>query len=254
MANRKPKVVNPGNARTDEMMAAEAAGESTTLPDPDRDQLPPGSSGSQVVINRVKWATIMIPIMGLSPLIMHAFGAKARKKMLDEQTKEKTTVGRKKRDPRDVDSEYEDAFYRLSDGRFGFPAFSLKRAMVGACRQVESLPMTVACGLFHIMADDLATGFLPLVRHSEPERREDVVRLQTGVASVAIRPQFTEWALEPRVRFNPAVISLQSVVNLLELAGSASGLGDWRPERKGGPFGMFCIDAERFGEGQQKAA
>lgn len=135
----------------------------------------------------------------------------------------------------------------------GFPAFSFKRCMVGACRQVEDLPMTVACTLFHVMADDLSTGLVRLGEHSDPVQREDVVRLQTGVASLAFRPQFDQWGFDLRLRFNPKVISLQSLVNLLELAGSACGIGDWRPERKGGPFGMFEIDGERFGQ-QQKAA
>ena len=68
----------------------------------------------------------------------------------------------------------------------------------------------------------------------------------SGTTSIAYRPEFLEWGARLRIRFNPNAISAEQIVNLVEIAGFAVGVGDWRPE-KAGQHGMFTVDRGAIG-------
>lgn len=247
-AKKTTKTVNPQNVNVDAVTTAEANDAAPQIPDPDRDM--PKGAIKHIVIKRIARLRTTIPIVSApgSSLIMHAFGSKLDA-MLAAQQLDATEKKGKTRPPRDVDADYEDCFYRIGGAGstdYGMPALAFKRAMVLACR-LNDLTMTTANQLFHVLPDDPSTGYVRIRDFSEPERLISNVRLATGVASVAIRPQFLKWAADITIEFNPAAISLQSIANLLEQAGDACGVGDWRPERKGGIHGRFMIDADRFG-------
>ena len=48
--------------------------------------------------------------------------------------------------------------------------------------------------------------------------------------------------METQFKFNADVISLDSLITLINLGGFACGIGDWRME-KSGQFGMFEVDS-----------
>jgi hypothetical protein len=84
---------------------------------------------------------------------------------------------------------------------------------------------------------------LPLIRiwGSKPEMREDMVKIGTGVskvANLAYRAQFSTWAMKLRGQVNGNAITPAALVFLIQNAGKAAGLGEWRNERKG-VFGGF---------------
>ncbi len=83
----------------------------------------------QVQIRRIASRTILVPIVGTAPLILHAFSAKAKQKMLDDMQGKRSP-----KEPKVPEAEYERAFYRLDDGVPGFPAVGFKSATVGAAR------------------------------------------------------------------------------------------------------------------------
>jgi hypothetical protein len=88
----------------------------------------------------------------------------------------------------------------------------------------------------------------PLVRliADEPERSEMAVRLETGVASIAIRPLWREWGAVVRVRYDADQFTASDVVNLLDRAGQQVGIGEGRPDSRkstGLGWGMFEVDA-----------
>ena len=88
-----------------------------------------GEEVALIGLARIAEETLEVPIVGVSPLIVHAFSQKAKKQMLD------ATQGRKTpKEPKDPAAEYEAAFYRLADGGYGFPADAFKQATVGAAR------------------------------------------------------------------------------------------------------------------------
>jgi hypothetical protein len=171
-----------------------------------------------------------IDLVGDSPLIVHAWSEKVKKGMLDKQMK-KAKGAQPAKDPM---QDYEDAFYRLSDGTPGFPAIGFKAAAVSAAgRFCEGMKMTEVRGSFHIPCE-----LVPII--GEPNMREDMVRVGMGTADIRYRPEFKKWSASFPIRYNADAISLDQIVNLFNQAGFGVGVGEWRPE-KDGSYGMFHV-------------
>jgi hypothetical protein len=175
---------------------------------------------------------VKITVIGDTSLITHKFSDRQKKAMLDKQMG-KPNTGREKRDPM---REYKESLYVLPDGSYGIPGAAFKNAMVAACRLTDGLPMTKAALAFHITAE--------LVKiKGKPQMREDVVRLESGVSDLRYRAEFLQWSCEVPIVFNENTISLEQIINLVELAGLC-GIGDWRPSaprNKGGSHGLFHV-------------
>jgi hypothetical protein len=183
-----------------------------------------------VEIKAINIQRVTITLVGDSPLIVHAWSAKAKKEMLDKQMKKAKTAKQAKDPVRD----YEEAFYRLENGKPGFPTVAFKAAAVSAGgRFSEGLKMTELRGAFHI------EGELVEVQ-GEARMREDMVRVGMGTADIRYRPEFPAWRVELPVRYNADKISVEQMANIFNLAGFGVGVGEWRPE-KDGQFGMFHV-------------
>lgn len=171
-----------------------------------------------------------IELVGDTSLIVHAWSAKAKRDMLDKQMKKAKTAKAAKSPEQD----YEEAFYRMDDGKPGFPTIAFKAAAVAAGgRFSDGLKMTELRGAFHIDGE-----LTPII--GKPTMREDMVRVGMGTADIRYRPEFKEWRVKLTVRYNADALSLEQIVNLFSLAGFGVGVGEWRPE-KDGPHGMFHV-------------
>lgn len=195
----------------------------------------------------IQYATIRV--VGDSPLIVHKWSEKAKKEILDKQMKKAKTKGHDAKDPvRDfIESLYwingepedktEEGFsHAIENGaRFGFPSVAFKASAVSAGYRSgvtkDKVSMNAA---FHI------DGELVEIK-GVPEMREDMVRIGMGTADIRYRGMFSEWSASFQVKYNASAISLEQLVNLINLGGFACGLGEWRPE-KGGQFGMFHVE------------
>lgn len=191
-----------------------------------------------------------VVLIGDSPLIVHAWSQKAKKEMLDKQMK-KAKAAKEAKDPK---ADFEAAMYRLSDGGYGFPSVAFKNAAVTAGTSVAGLTKIQARQAFHILGEDAdidgafegSKSRVNLVRieGGEPAMREDMVRVGMGTADLRYRPEFSEWRAKILVRYNTNVLSESQILNLLNVAGFAVGVGEWRPE-KDGQYGMFHVASER---------
>lgn len=191
-----------------------------------------------------------VVLIGDSPLIVHAWSQKAKKEMLDKQMK-KAKAAKEAKDPK---ADFEAAMYRLSDGGYGFPSVAFKNAAVTAGTSVAGLTKIQARQAFHILGEDAdidgafegSKSRVNLVRieGGEPAMREDMVRVGMGTADLRYRPEFSEWRTKILVRYNTNVLSESQILNLLNVAGFAVGVGEWRPE-KDGQYGMFHVASER---------
>ncbi len=175
--------------------------------------------------------TLSLMLIGDSPLIVHAWSEKAKRQMLDKMLKK----ARQAREVRDPDADYKACFYYTNTGAYAFPAIGVKSAMVGACRFLD-MKMTEARGAFHIDAE-----MLPVI--GEPRPREDMVRVGMGSADIRYRPEFVEWRIPVSIKFNANAVSAEQIANLLNTAGFAIGIGEWRPERNGS-YGRFHVGGE----------
>ena len=61
---------------------------------------------------------------------------------------------------------------------------------------------------------------------------------------VRYRAQYDVWGVELDVEFDPQLISIEQIVSMFRVAGKFVGIGDFRPEWKGGDFGTFDVVSE----------
>lgn len=203
-------------------------------------------------------------IVGDTPLIVHAWSEKAKREMLAKQ------VGaiRAAREKRDPNEDYLSSLYTMEEGVYGFPITGIKNCFLAAAHKDKNIPRSAAMSALFLEADMVrirpalqgAVCDMPLTRiwGSEPEMREDMVKIGSGlnkVASLAYRAQFKHWAFRIRAKFNPDVLPAENLAFLVQESGRACGLGEWRNERRGvfGAFHLATVEEqkewERFAAG-----
>lgn len=195
-----------------------------------------------IQIDPIDVRTIDLRIVGTSPLIVHAWSEKAKKQMRDKQMKKPKQA----RDAKDPWVDFCDSLYWLSKkpksptekdvakAVFGFPAVGFKSAAVAACRFTDGVKMTEARGAFHVDGE-----FVTIVG-SVPRQREDMVKVGMGTADLRYRGEFSPWEATLQISYNAAILSVEQIVNLFNLAGFGVGCGEWRPDRDGG-YGRFKV-------------
>jgi hypothetical protein len=208
-----------------------------------------------VAITPPKFKTVTWRLVGQSPYMQARFSNKAAQAMKSKMLAGSTAKKGQKREARDFDSDYEGAFHVSSEGWVGVPAAAIRNACIDVCRMV-GFKMTHAKMSIFVEADgfDRIDG-IPLVKleAGEPERTEMIVRNQTGVPDIRVRPLWRQWALEVRVRYDEDQFKLADVANLLNRAGQQVGIGEGRAfskESNGLGYGFFsvAVDAARADE------
>lgn len=175
--------------------------------------------------------TFDLRLVGDSPLLCNRFGEKAKQAILDKQMKKAATARRAK----DPEADFQSALYPFPSefGDYGFPSVGFKKAAVGAARWLSGAKMTELRGAFQVM------GVLtPL--EGEPKMREDVVGGYGRGADIRYRAEFPDWVAHLSIQMNASAFSAEQVINLFNVGGFSSGVGDWRPE-KSGTFGTFHV-------------
>ncbi len=190
-----------------------------------------------------------VVVMGDSPLIVHAWSQKAKLEMLGKQMKQ-AKGAKEAKDPR---ADFEASLYKLAGGGYGFPSVGFKNAAVTACTSVAGITKVAARQAFHILGEDVdvqgafegtkARNNLVRIEGGEPQMRADMVRVGMGTADLRYRGEFADWHAKLLVRYNGNVLSESQILNILNVAGFAVGVGEWRPE-KDGMSGMFHVATE----------
>lgn len=178
-----------------------------------------------VEIPRLNIQTMELVLVGDSPLIVHAWSKKAKQAILDKQQK-KASKGKDVRDPK---RDYEEAFYKMPDGNYGFPAVAFKAAAVTACSQTDGISKVFARQTFHVLGGE----FVRIYSRKEPKMREDMVRIGMGTADLRYRPEFQDWWARIQIEYNASAISKEQLVNIFNTSGFGVGVGEWRPEKDG---------------------
>lgn len=203
--------------------------------------------------------TIDLGLIGETPLIVHAWSEKAKREMLQKQTKE-AKAGKAAKDPWD---DFQQSLYRMEDEAsgcvaYGFPSVAFKAAAVTACTSVDGITKVAARQAFHVVGEQYSIksaylhegkqlsaryDLVKILCPNGPEMREDMVRIGMGTADIRYRGQFWPWAVKVRIKFNAGVLSQAQIVNLFNTAGFGVGIGEWRPE-KDGSNGRFQVASE----------
>lgn len=188
-------------------------------------------------------------LVGDTPIITHAWSEKAKREMLSKQVK----APKAGKDARDPQADFVSSLYEMGDGMFGFPATGIKNCILSAAHKDKGIARSATMAALWLNAEMVRTRpalagavcDMPLVRiyGSKPEMREDMVKVGSGlskIASLAYRAQFTVWAMKVTGRFNASALNAEQLAFLIQEAGMAYGLGEWRNERKG-MFGAFHL-------------
>lgn len=186
-------------------------------------------------------------IVGDTPLITHAWSEKAKREMLSKQLKS-VKAGKEARNPQE---DFVSSLYDMGDGTYGFPATGFKLAILSCAHKDKGVPRSTVMSALWVNAEMVrakpalagAVCDMPLLRiyGSKPEMREDMVKIGSGInktANLSYRGQFTIWAFKASGRYNSDVLTREQLTFLIDEAGLACGIGEWRNERKG-MFGAF---------------
>jgi len=220
-----------------------------------------------IKINRPQITKANITIVGETPLIVHAWGEKAKKEMLDAQQKKK--VDKKAKEIRDPFAEFMDALYWITPkpeektpeafekavmegAKFGFPITAIKQAALSACYRAGIIPnqMGMKCTFYLNAKEGLNPGTgseLAVIDTDEPPVfREDMVKIggMTKVADLRYRPAFTNWKIRLQISLiEVGTFNMESIINAIDMGGFMNGIGEWRMERDG-EFGRFHVEVE----------
>lgn len=210
-----------------------------------------------IEVKPVEIATMNVRIRGTSPLIVHKWSEKAKKEILDKQTKATKTKGKDAKNPVAdfIASAYwltpeptegtQEAFEKAvqNGARWGFPVTAIKQAAImSASRNDIDVKTTTLRGSFFISGE--GPDMLAEIKGCAPEMREDMVRVGgiSKTADIRYRAMFTNWYMDLQIQYNKnGTITPEQIVNLINLGGFTCGIGEWRPE-KDGAYGMYQVE------------
>ena len=218
-----------------------------------------------VIIKPVEKMVAEITIIGETPLIVHAWSEKAKKEILDAQQGKKKG---KKSDVRNPVADFIRSLYWLNGipeipenatdeeceiifeqaiekgARFGFPAVAIKKAAVSAAyRQGYTKDKVSANGSFWLNGIN-DPEFVEIESTTPPIMREDMVKIGMGTADLRYRAEFRDWKARCKLSYiKDGALSLENIVNMINLGGFCCGLGEWRAE-KGGISGAFTVQID----------
>ena len=232
-----------------------------------------------VEIRPIEMVETKIRIVGETPLIMHAWSAKAKREILQ---KELGSTKTKAREPKNPIEDFASSMYwltpmpaeftqesmskALENARFGFPLTGIKQAAISAAYRMGWVKDKMSLrGAFFIVPDveyyyggDLNIDFdkktvsidpnamrkeqMVEIHSDAPTMREDSVKVGMGTADLRYRGEFTNWHADLTIRFNAnGQYSLEQIVNIINAGGQVCGIGEWRPERDG-QYGLYHVE------------
>lgn len=180
-----------------------------------------------------------VPIVGTAPLISNRWTDKARQQMRDAQ------MGKPKirKAPKDPEADYAGSMYATDDGSPAFPAVAFKAAIVDGARYFDGVTQVLLKQAVFVRG---AGPEMLVPIDGKPEMVEHMVRNATGVADIRYRCMYPEWRATLTIEFVAAVLTVDSVLALLD-AGGRGGIGEWRPsapKSKTGQYGTFRVADE----------
>ena len=197
---------------------------------------------------------VNVRIVGDTPLIVHAWSEKAKRQMLESQTKKTKTTAKEARDPYDdfiqslywlegkpeesTPKAFQDA---VNNGaKWGFPVGAIKQAGNSAAYRLGWVKNQMQLRGSYFLQTEY--GDMAEIKGCVPEQREDMVRIGMGSADLRYRGEFKNWYIDMILEYNASGdLTLEQILNVINAGGYTCGIGEWRPE-KDGSFGKYHIE------------
>lgn len=210
----------------------------------------------EITIQKMTMKEVRIKIVGDSPLIVHAWSAKAKRIMLEAQQKKRSTKTKAKPD-RDPFAEFVASLYWLegmpqestpeafeeavkNGAKWGFPVMAVKQSANSAAYRLGWVKNKMELrGTFFL---DSEYGDKFRIFGSPPSMREDMVTIGMGTADLRYRGMFFPWHTELALKYNDSGnVGLEQIINNIDAGGTVVGIGEWRPE-KDGNYGKYHVE------------
>ena len=187
----------------------------------------------EIIVPKLNLGIIKIQIKGKTPLLMDRFPEEVRAQILDKQIG--LTKGKKQM--RDMDWEFENAFHKLPNDKVGFPAQGFKSAMIESTSFVGSRDFSKKL-LKGIQIMNSAGNDLIEIKHKKLSKLKHYPK----AGNTKISPMLEDWECELVIQYDQNNLSPQDLVSLLNYAGFYYGIGIWSPRAKcGGKYGMYEV-------------
>jgi hypothetical protein len=190
----------------------------------------PAAADQAPKLYALKIARMVVTVRGTSPLLVNRFPEDAIATI--EQSQQ--GAAKTKKAPRDPEKEWMNSRYVDHLGRDCLPAACFKESLVRAVSFIDGMAMTEARGAFFVDGDSI-----PL-RASDPYKHKARVVLNRKTTSIAYRACYDTWECDLPISYQENVITVEQLLNIIELAGFAVGVGAWRPQCRG-QFGRFEV-------------
>lgn len=217
-----------------------------------------------IEIKPIEVVEVPVRIVGDTPLIMHAWSAKARRMISNPEL----TPPAKKRTKNPFE-DFVTSLYWISEppteltedgvnetldkgARFGFPVGAIKDASISAAYRMGWTKDKVSsrCSFFvkadtdHYNEVDVAwdgevtikpvQNDLVEIKYDSISMREDMVRVGMGSADIRYRGELRGWYADLTIQYNKnGNYTLENILNFLNAGGVCCGLGEMRPEKAG---------------------
>lgn len=233
-----------------------------------------------VEIKPLEIKKVQLKIVGDTPLITHAWSAKAKRQILEKELGSTKTKAREPKNPLEdfcssmywltpMPDEYTESAVdeALKSARFGFPVTAVKQAAIstayrmGWAKDKVSLKSSFFLepefdgyysGDLVVDYDKKTVDIAPNVWkpadlveiHSDmPIMREDAVVVMNGAADLRYRGEFRNWWISITMKYNAnGQYKLEQLLNMINIGGFGCGIGEWRTERDG-ISGAFHVEA-----------
>jgi len=192
-----------------------------------------------ISVAEVQKESILVHVLGTSPLICHRMSEKVKRELLLPKGK-KTAADKAATAKHNPLQEFRDSPYTLREDDnptwIGFLASAFKSAMRTAAIDVPGAKGAQIGRLVYVDGDKIPIFGIPEVfcavtRSSDMNRTPDV----------RTRAIIRHWAAILPISFVSPIIKANAVINLLAAGGISAGIGDWRPEKGKGSYGQFKI-------------
>lgn len=182
--------------------------------------------------------TIQIRLQGVSPLLCHN-GQTADPRNTYAKAMKAVSSKRKKTDA-DYDEmarlEWLAGLYRI-DGDLVIPDYVIESVMIKGAMKSKRGPQA-KCGMFFTEHASLQFAGKPEIINDETLAEmfasgdfTHTIGVKVGMSKVMrTRPIFRNWSLQATCQYDPDVLNLRDIEEIVSDAGKLVGLGDWRPK------------------------
>lgn len=138
--------------------------------------------------------------------------------------------------------------YINAKGKYYMPASHIMGSLINGGKQIKSKVgnarrsmANIVAGMFFVRSTNGGEPEeLPLGQRYEIDKRSAVNHNVKGRV-ITIRPKWKDWSTEFHLLVDNDTITVETIKDIIEAAGSNIGTGSYRPEHKG-PFGRFIIE------------